>query len=178
MARATFVKSARKDYPEHGIKKGESYWHWAFMQGGRGGAKRFSKTQPKPSQLTQSEFWGSVLGLQEDNESVPDLDDIESRIEDIKSDIETWRDEQEERKSNLPDSLQDGSSGELLQSRYDALDECANTLDSVDFSYEQGEKQDGESDEEYETRIEEEKQSRAEEIWNEVTDALSSISCD
>lgn len=26
MARANFVKAARKDYPEHGIKKGESYY--------------------------------------------------------------------------------------------------------------------------------------------------------
>jgi len=74
--------------------------------------------------------------------------------------------------------LQDGSSGELLQGRYDALDECVNTLDSVDFSYDQSEKQGGESDDEYDERIQEEKQSRAEEIWSEVTDALGSISCD
>jgi len=87
MARATFVKSARKDYPDHGIKKGESYWHWAFMQGGRGGAKRYSKTEPRPSQLTQSEFWGNVLGLQEGSGATPDLDDSESQIEDIKSQL-------------------------------------------------------------------------------------------
>ena len=178
MARATFVKAARKDYPDHGIKKGESYWHWKFMQGGRGGAKRYSKTKPKPSQLTQSEFWGNVLGLQESNEATPHLDDIESQIEEIKSELEGWRDEQEERRSNLPDSLQDGSSGELLQGRYDALEECVNTLDSVDFSYDQSEKEETETDEEYETRVEDEKQYRAEEIWSEVTDALGSISCD
>ncbi len=42
MAKATFVKKAQKDYPEFGIKKGDSYWHWAFAFG----PKYKSKTQP------------------------------------------------------------------------------------------------------------------------------------
>ena len=35
MTRAHFVKKARKDHPEGDIKKGDSYWWWAFMVGGR-----------------------------------------------------------------------------------------------------------------------------------------------
>ncbi len=47
MARAHFVKAAAKDHPEHGIKKGESYWWWAFRSA-YGSRKVYSKTQPKP----------------------------------------------------------------------------------------------------------------------------------
>lgn len=60
MARAHFVKKARKDNPA--VKAGESYYWWKF----RRGPKRYSKERPRPSQLTQSEFYGQVYGLQED----------------------------------------------------------------------------------------------------------------
>jgi hypothetical protein len=53
MARAHFVKKARKAIPGTDIKKGDSYYWWKFRFGG----KRTSKTAPKASQLTQSEFW-------------------------------------------------------------------------------------------------------------------------
>ncbi len=52
MARAHFVKKARKDNPAAGIKAGDSYYWWKFRRGG----KHYSKTAPRPSQLTQSEY--------------------------------------------------------------------------------------------------------------------------
>jgi len=61
MARANFVKAAAKDYPEQGIKKGDSYYWWKFRHGG----KRYSKTMPKQSQLTQSEFLSGVWSVEE-----------------------------------------------------------------------------------------------------------------
>jgi len=61
MAHATFVKSARKAIPDHGIKVGDSYYWWKFRFGG----KHISRYWPRPSQLTQSEFYSTLYGCQE-----------------------------------------------------------------------------------------------------------------
>lgn len=114
------AQRANKDYPDYGIKKGTTYYWWKFRRGG----KRMSAKPPKASQLTQSEFWGAVYGLREDYEGVPAFDDLEGQIDEIKGRLEEIRDEQEEKRNNMPESLQDGATGELLQERYDALDEA------------------------------------------------------
>lgn len=66
MTKAHFVKKAAKDNPA--VKKGEPYWWWKFMVGGRGGPKHYSATRPRPSQLTQSEFLSAIYSQQEDLE--------------------------------------------------------------------------------------------------------------
>lgn len=173
MPRVNFVKNARKTHGD--IKKDESYYWWKFRFGGR----RVSKTKPKPSQLTQSEFLGNIYGLRESNESVPDYDDLESSVESIKQELETWRDEQEEKKNNMPENLQESSTGELLQERYDALDSAISELDGLDFEIDEDEgKPDGEETEDNkEQRIEDLKREKAEEIWGQVTEAIGGISC-
>lgn len=52
MAKVHFVKSAQKDNPV--AKKGESYYWWKPMVGGRGGAKRYSKDRPSTPSSEQS----------------------------------------------------------------------------------------------------------------------------
>ncbi len=148
------------------------------MQGGRGGPKRYSKERPKQSQLTQSEFWGAVYGLQEQYETVPDFDDIESGIDEIKSELENIKDETQGKFDNMPQGLQDGDSGQLLQERVDALESVISDLDSVDVSIELGEEIEAMEDgDEKALATTEAKNQRAEEIWSEVTDTLSNISC-
>lgn len=141
MAHATFVKSARKDYPEHGIKKGESYYWWSFRQpGGRGGSgKYFSKTPPRPSQLTRSAFQSTLLHIEEtfndlNPESYSFVSEFESDIDSIKSDLESLKDETQEKLDNMPEGLQQGDTGQLLQTRIDEVDSLISDLDSVDFS--------------------------------------------
>ena len=63
MPRVHHVKAA-KDYPDHGIKKGEMYFHWKFRYGG----KHRSKVRPRSSQLTQSDFLSQMYGIQEEIE--------------------------------------------------------------------------------------------------------------
>lgn len=162
------AQRANKDYPEHGIKKGTTYYWWKFRRGG----KRMSAKPPKPSQLTQSEFWGAVYGLQEDYETAPAFDDIEGQIDEIKTRLEEIRDEQEEKRSNMEDKFPNGCpSMELLQERYDALDEAVNTLDGIDIEFEEPDEKPDDYDEDAA------KAEKAEGIWQEVTDALSNISC-
>ncbi|NIA04051.1 MAG: hypothetical protein GWP09_01745 [Nitrospiraceae bacterium] len=152
-----YVKKARKDYPDWGIKKGEPYYWWKF----RYGSIHKSKTPPKKWQLTQSEFLQTVYEIEDEiddiNIDVEDksVDDIESEIEEqlesIKSEIEDLRDEQDDRLNNMPEQLQDTSdAGMLLQDRIDNLESWYDCLDNVDVSIE-----DDLTGEELEERVEE-----------------------
>lgn len=164
MPRVTFVKKARRDIGD--IKAGESYYWWKFRFGG----KRTSRTRPKQSQLTQSEFWGAIYALQEDNESAPDFDDIEGQIDTIKEELENIKSEIDDKISNMEQAFPNGCPVlETLQERTDALDSAISDLEGIDVSFEMDE--DSENDEDTQ------KSARAEEIWSEVTDALSSIGC-
>ena len=159
MANVNFVKKARKDVPNSDIKKGESYYWWQH----KFGTKQVSKTQPKPSQITQSGFLSAIYGIQETIESLGTNDELDTAIEDIISELETLRDECEEKRDNMPEQLQDSGSGELLQNRADSVQEMIDELDSVDCDIddptdeeikdEAGEKEEKETEEEYEDRL-------------------------
>lgn len=164
MPKVTHVKAAQKDVPNSDIKKGEPYYWWKFRFGG----KRVSRTAPKPSQLTQSSFWGPVLALREQNEHAPStIADLESGIESIKDELENIKSETEDKLSNMPDSLQQGPTGEQLQNRIDSLDSAISDLDSVDTSYDEPE------DEEEQDSLEAD---RCAEIWDEVLGIIDNIS--
>jgi hypothetical protein len=125
------VKSqiAAKDYPEAGIKKGEKYYSWKFRYGG----KHKSKSYPKPQQLTQSDFLQRVYEFNDEIEALEWSGDIKDDVQDLIDRILELRDECEEKRSNMPESLQDSGSGEILQNRYDSLDEMINDLEAVDL---------------------------------------------
>lgn len=130
MPRVHFVEKARKDNPV--AKKGESYYWWQFRFGG----KRYSKTRPKPSQLTQSDFLSQAYEIQERIAEMSPLDfedigDIECLIEEIVGDIENLGSEQEDKLSNMPDQLQDSDTGQLLQERIEAMENWASELQEV-----------------------------------------------
>lgn len=126
MPRVNLVKHAARDYPEHGIQKGESYYWWKFRYGG----KHMSKTFPKQSQLTQSSYLSSIYELRE-REFDGGFDDAESFLDEIKGDLEQIRDDCQGNLDNMPEGLQQGSTGELLQERIDKCDEVINELESV-----------------------------------------------
>ncbi len=138
------------------------------MQGGRGGPKHYSATKPRRSQLTQSEYYGTLYDIQDNADSAnPDFDDIQSEIDSIVGELESLRDETQEKFDNMPDGLQQGDSGQLLESRVSSIDDAISTLESVDTSGDFGEL---EGDE-----LAEAIANRASEIWSEVTDTLGGI---
>ncbi len=147
MTRAHFVKKARKDHPEGGIKKGESYWWWAFMVGSRGGPKHYSKTQPRRSQLTQSDYDARLFDIEDEIADLTADDGLGGAVDDIASRLRELGDEQEEKKNNMPDGLQEGPSGELLQERADACSNAADELEGMTFDV--ADKGDDETEEEY-----------------------------
>jgi hypothetical protein len=172
MPRVTHVKSARKDNPV--CQKGEPYFWWKFRYGG----KRYSLTRPKPSQLTQSEYLGTVYGLQEQIEawgSITNEDDLEMFKDEVRGQLEELRDTTEESRENMPESLQESPTGELLQERYDALDEAVNEIDSIDadsMNWADVEEQENERAEWLE-RIPK-RASETDEEWNEIYDSWES----
>jgi hypothetical protein len=150
MTRAHFVKKAQKDYPEFGIKKGDSYWHWAFAFG----PKYKSKTQPTRSQLTRSSFLSTLYSIEDGISNAfkecTTSDDLESSMEQLISDIEELKDETQNSLDNMPSQLQDADSGQLLQERIDALESWVSDLQSIDLSIE-----DDLTDEEKTNRVQE-----------------------
>ena len=127
MARAHFVKKARINHS--GIKKGESYYWWSFRFGG----KHYSKTPPRPSQLTQSDYLSAAYGLQEQTEDMEldDLVEVAATLLGIADDIRTLGSEQEDKISNMPDSLQEGATADLLRGRAEACEEVAGELEQA-----------------------------------------------
>jgi len=135
MAHVTFVKKARKDYPDNNIKKGDSYYWWSF----RFGEKYKSKTAPSRSQLTQSSFLATLYDL-EDGMSTRFIgaisEDLPSSVEELISEIEQLKDECQDSLDNMPDHLQDSSeSGMLLQERIDGLESWSSDLENIDVEF-------------------------------------------
>lgn len=127
------TQTARKDYPQFGIKKGDVYYSWAFAFG----PKLKSKTPPKQSQLTQSEYLGRIYDLQDSASTslsgASTLEELQGVVESFAADIREIGTEQEEKRSNMPDQLQDAPSGALLEERAQACEECADNLEGMDF---------------------------------------------
>jgi len=182
MARTHYVKKARKDVPNSDIKKGESYYWWKF----RFGSKHTSRTPPKQSQLTQSEFLGTIYDI-EDRISGLDYDDLESEIPDIISELENLREECEEKRGNMPEQLQDSGSGEMLQNRSDSVQEMIDELEGIDIDIdideedirndikENAEKENDETQEDFKERINEETDEEIENKKQEVLDEVQGI---
>jgi predicted RNase H-like nuclease (RuvC/YqgF family) len=129
MARAIFVKSARKDYPDIGVKKSESYWWWQFRFGG----KHVSKTEPTRGQLTQSAFLISIYDIEDRLSRLTSEHSVKDEVDQIKNDLEELKSECEEKFGNIPEQLQESSAGQLLQERIDNLDDMISEIDNIDY---------------------------------------------
>jgi hypothetical protein len=135
MARVHFVKRAAKDYPQAGIKKGESYYWWAHFRM----PKQFSKTRPKGSEVAASDYAKGVLMAVEALEewdverngawSADDRDELVAALEAI-------RDEEQDKFDNMPEGLQQGDVGVRIEDRVAALEEWIGELEGIDFEEE------------------------------------------
>lgn len=189
MSRVHTVEKSRKEFP--GIPKGSKYYYWEFRHGGI----RRSLTYPKRSQLTQSAFYSAMFSLQDEyvmpDVELQDLADLESLTqvfedakEDIKSQLEWIRDECQESLDNMPESLQYAPTGELLQSRVDAMDAGVDEIDNVDTDFDESLLESDDEDEEPSSEsdspflseeVEQQIILRFEEITEELQEALNNI---
>jgi hypothetical protein len=131
MARAHFVNKARKDNPV--AKKGESYYWWQLHRG----PKQYSKTHPKASQLTGSAFLSAAYSIGEqagefDLSTEDWKDEAASLIEDLVSQIDELRDMAQESFDNMPEGLQQGDTGQLLEGRVECCEDWSARVEAVD----------------------------------------------
>jgi hypothetical protein len=183
MARVHFVKKARKDVPNSDIKKGDSYFWWKH----KFGSKQVSKTHPKPSQLTQSEFLGAIYDIQDRIEALTVDDDLGAEVEGIVGELESLRDDCENKRDNMPEQLQDSGSGEMLQNRSDSVQEMIDELEAIDCEPEEIDiedeelkdefpKEPDETMEDYKDRLEEEAETKNNDAKQEVLDEIHGVS--
>ena len=144
MANAEFIMKARKPNPvvtQEDIDKANagkagvaSYWKVAFQFGGT----RYFKTKPRPSQCTQSEFFSTVYALQEEMEDAiaSDQADLESLRDEWAGRAQEIGEECRDSFDNMPEGLQQGGTGQLLEERADAMESWASELESVDLDFE------------------------------------------
>ena len=151
MPRVTFVKRAMKpnsvvsqedidrakNPQTEADKTAASYYWWKFRHGGR----RESKTYPKRSQLTQSNFLSQLYDLQDGIDErfseAQTSDDFNSARDEVVAEIENLRDECQESLDNMPESLQYAPTGELLQERIDALENWSSEFENVDCDFDE-----------------------------------------
>lgn len=129
-----FSQKAAKDYPEIGVKKGETYYKWTFKNRVGRGTEMKSKTRPKPSQLTRSPYLSQALAIQERIESLEASSDLPSEVEDIISDLRSLADEAQGSFDNMPEGLQQGDTGQLLETRVSNTNDFADELEGIDLS--------------------------------------------
>lgn len=146
MARVHFVKKAMKDYPEIGVKKGESYYWWQHFRQ----HKQMSKERPPQSRTAGSEYARSVFALVEELETWQG-EWTESDRDELVGSLEEIRDQEQDKYDNMPEGLQQGDTGMLLEDRVAALDEWISELENIDFE-EQEEEEEGEEEEEKEEK--------------------------
>lgn len=131
MARVKHVKAA-KDYPDHGIAKGDMYYYTKIKTGPRSSRVMRSKTPFKRSALTQSDYLGQLYDWEDGKADLTSMDDAQEFADTIRS----LGEEQQEKLDNMPEGLQQGSSGEMLTERADACETAASEIEDIITEYE------------------------------------------
>lgn len=130
MPRVKYQK-AMKDYPSAGIKKGDKYYYVRVKTGPRSSREMRSLTPFRPSQLTTSDFLSQAYALQERFQDLCSIESLEIDLQDIADEARQLGEEQQEKYDNMPDGLQQGDTGQLLEERANAMSEWADSLEQA-----------------------------------------------
>lgn len=121
-------RTAAKDYPDHGIKKGDRYWFAQIKTGQRSSKTIRSLSRIPESQMTTSPFKSGWFAVQEAWEASDKDGDA------IRAAADTIRELGEEARGsfdNMPYGLQQGDTGQMLEARADACESAAGDLESL-----------------------------------------------
>jgi len=126
-------RKARKDYPANGIAKGDDYFFCQIKTGPRSSRVMRSKTPFKQSQLTTSPFKSGFLAAQEE------WDGSDKQPDDMRAAGEAIREIGQECQGsfdNMPEGLQQGETGQLLENRASECERIADELDGFADEFE------------------------------------------
>jgi hypothetical protein len=118
------------------IEVGQPYLYWEFQYGPK--RVRCTKVEcaPKPQDLTQSEYMIRAYELDDElqlilNREVSSKDDAQTVASDLEAfadTIDEFAQEQRDKLDNMPEGLQQGNAGQLLEQRAGALEDSANEI--------------------------------------------------
>lgn len=126
MARPEHRKAA-KDYPEHGIAKGDQYWFVQIKTGPRSSRTLRQKTPFRRSQLTSSDYLAQLYDWEDAKSDISDMSEAEGLAETIR---ELGR-EQQDKYDNMPEGLQQGDTGQMIEARATACETAADEIDTI-----------------------------------------------
>lgn len=121
-------RKAGKDYPDQEITKGEMYYTAHVKTGPASGITIRSKDPIPASRLTQSAFKSAWLSAEEGwCRSGKGAEDISAAAEAIREAGQ----EAQESFDNMPEGLQQGDTGQMLENRVSEAERVADELDSL-----------------------------------------------
>jgi hypothetical protein len=131
MARVKHQK-ARKDYPGAGIKKGDMYYYTRIKTGPYS-SREIRQLKPiRPSQMTTSDFLSQFYGLQERLQDYSGgIADLAGELNDIASEARSIGEEEQGKYDNMPEPLQQGDTGQMIEERAQAMEAWAESLESA-----------------------------------------------
>lgn len=113
------------------VEQGEGYYWWQFAFR----SKQISKQHPRRSQyMTQSEHLGNIYDIEDQLHEMKAEDLVDGCLDDMLADIESVRDNCQERLDNMPEQLQEAPTGQILQDYIDNLESWQSELEGVDLS--------------------------------------------
>ena len=94
-------------------------------------------------------------------------------MEEIRESLEDLRDTCQESFDNIPEQLQEATAGEILQERIDNLDSAISELENIDMDFEsqldeKTDREETETDEDWQQRLEDEKTEWCDEKLGEI----------
>lgn len=119
-------RKANKDYPQNGIKKGDTYWYVKIKQQ-RGGIVKRSLTPFKRSQLTTSDFLGQLYDWEDQKSALSDMEGAQELADTIRS----LGEEQQEKFDNMPEGLQQGDTGQMIEARSQGCEAAASEIEEI-----------------------------------------------
>lgn len=127
---AAVKKTARKDYPDFGIKKGDVYWRWQSYF--RGPTVR-SLTQPTRSQVEPNENKAIVYAAYDGFAPAADAsaEDVASDIQSIIDELGTAENGFEEKFEAMGEGLSQGDTGQAIDANRDACSSAASELEDI-----------------------------------------------
>lgn len=133
MGKVNFIRSSRKQWKcdkcGSDINKGDSYYRGEVNFGPV--FIRCNKCKLQSWEVTTSDWTrsiGEIVNTWQDNYSLDDegVEELYSAIEDVQSDVQ-------DRLDNMPEGLQEGDIGQLLQERIEMCESAMYDLENIDF---------------------------------------------
>lgn len=142
-------RKAQKDYPQNNIKKGEEYYYVKIKTGPRSSRVMRQKEPFKPSQLTSSEFLSALYEWEEEKSNLSSMEDAQALADRIREIGE----EQQDKFDNMPEGLQQGDTGQMIEARAQGCEAAASDIEEIVSEWENA-KEAIDEWENYKTRVE------------------------